>query len=112
MSEQKRPDIWTTLTDEERQGVYKMAAHIDEPDFFTAKELRDLADTMDWLAEGPVREATVEIGGDWPWAWIHKSPNNGPTVQVAFRRPPTAEEFREALNTHPPRDALPQGEEI
>lgn len=90
-------DVWDTLTDEERRGVEKVAAHLDEPDFYTAEELRDLADAMDWLAEGPVRQATVELGGDRPWAWLHKHPDNGPTVQVAFRQPPTAKELREAL---------------
>lgn len=89
--------VWDTLTDAERRGVEKVSAHLDEPDFYTAEELRDLADQMDWLAEGPLREATVEVGGDRPWAWIHKHPHNGPTVQVAFRQPPSPKDFREAL---------------
>jgi hypothetical protein len=56
-----------------------------EPEFFTAQELRRLADHMDWLAEGPIKEAVVRVGGpERPEAWVWVSAHNGPTVQVVF----------------------------
>lgn len=94
-------DVWHSLTAEERRGIDKIAADLDEPDFYTADDLRELADQMDWLAEGPMGEVMVEVGGERPWAWVHKHPHNGPTVQVAFQRPPTTKDFRGAL-TPPP----------
>lgn len=92
-----RQDLWNSLTAEEKRGIEKVVADLDDPEFFTADELRELADAMDWLAEGPLRVAMVEVGGERPWAWIHKHPHNGPTVQVAFQRPPTDKEYREGL---------------
>lgn len=93
----ERETIWDSLTEEEKLGVDKVLADLSDPDHFTADELRDLADTMDWLAEGPLRSGVVEIGGDRPWAWLVKHPDNGPTVQVAFQRPATPSDIVAAL---------------
>lgn len=93
---------WETLTEEEKRGVHKTLADLDDPDFYTADDLRGLVDAMEWLAQGPIREGLVEIGGERPWAWLYKHPANGPTVQAAFRRPPTFEEYRAALLRVPP----------
>lgn len=56
-----------------------------EPEFFTADQVRTLAEQMDWLEEGQLKEAVVAVEAyERPWAWIWVSQHNGPKAQVTF----------------------------
>jgi hypothetical protein len=56
-----------------------------EPEFFTAEDIRALAEQMEWLENGQIKEAVVCIEQhERPWAWIWVSQHNGPKAQVTF----------------------------
>lgn len=74
-----------------------------EPEFFTAEELRNIAEHMDWLEQGQIKEAVVRLeSGGRPQAWIWVSPHNGPTVQVVFAPHPDLTDEAVPTSVTPP----------